>query len=216
MKIEIWSDVVCPFCYIGKRHLEKALSNFEHKNEVEIIWKSYLLNPNQHLEPETDLNVYQYLAQKKGISVDESIAMHENVVSMAQKAGLTYNFDQAKVSSSLDAHRLLQFAKEKGLGGELKEALFKGYFTNGLNLSNQEELVKIAEGIGLNPMEAKAAFSDDRHLQKVQSDLEEAQQIGVRGVPFFVLNRRYAVSGAQPAEFILETIQKAYVETIAQ
>lgn len=215
MKIEIWSDVVCPFCYIGKRHLEKALSNFEYKEEVEIIWKSFLLNPNQHLEPETDLNVYQYLAQKKGISVDESIAMHENVVTMAKNAGLTYNFDHAKVSSSLDAHCLLQYAKEKGLGSELKEALFRGYFTDGLKLSNQDELLKIAEGTGLNPVEAKAAFTEDVYQQKVQADIEEAQQIGVRGVPFFVLNRKYAISGAQPAEFILETIQKAYAEAIA-
>lgn len=213
MKIEIWSDVVCPFCYIGKRHLEKALANFDQKENVEIVWKSYLLNPNQHLEPETDQNVYAYLADRKGISYEESVQMHDHVVQMAKKAGLTYNFDQAKVSSSLLAHHLLQFAKEKGHGNELKEALFRGYFTDGMKLSDVASLLDLAEGIGLDREEAQKALEDDSYTSQMQNDLQEAQQIGVRGVPFFVIDRRYAISGAQPPEFILETIQKAMIET---
>ena len=207
MKIEIWSDVMCPFCYIGKRRLEEALAQFPQKDTVEIEWKSFQLDPATVTDP--DKNVYEYLAEKKGMSVEESKQMHGQVISMAKNAGLEYNFDKAVIANSFDAHRLMQFAKTKGLGDEAEERIFKGHFTEGVNVADHNELVRLAGEIGLDKDEAKKVLDSNNFGTVVKSDIAEAQQIGVRGVPFFVIDRKYAVSGAQPVEVFLGTLQKA-------
>ncbi|NVJ64664.1 MAG: DsbA family oxidoreductase, partial [Flavobacteriaceae bacterium] len=198
MKIEIWSDVMCPFCYIGKRHLEKALEDFSGKDQVEMVWKSFQLNPD--MPESSDENVYEYLAKAKGISLEQSKQMHERVEEMAQNAGLNYNFDIAKVANSFKAHRVLQLAKRNNLGDALKEELLKAYFTEGKNVSDKQVLVELSEKVGMTADDVELALTNDSFANYVNNDIDEARQIRVQGVPFFVFDRKYAISGAQPVE----------------
>jgi predicted DsbA family dithiol-disulfide isomerase len=212
MNIEVWSDVMCPFCYIGKRHLEAALAEFEDRNRVEIVWKSYQLNPDLPLKIENKESVYAYLAKAKGISYEQSVQMHDNVVQMAAKAGLNYQFDKAVIANSFDAHRLAQFAKTKHLGDQVEELLFKAYFIEGKDISDHETLISLGAEIGITQAEVEEALTNETYAALVSKDIAEAQQIGVRGVPFFVLDRKYAISGAQPTEQFLGALQQSVSE----
>lgn len=211
MKVEIWSDIMCPFCYIGKRHFESALQQFPHSDKVEIEWKSFQLDPTipENL-PQT--NVYEYLAQRKGMSVEQSKQMHGNVVAMAKNAGLDYNFDIAVVANSFKAHQLIQLAKSKGLGDVAEEQLFKAYFTEGKNFGDPSTLIELGKSIGLSQEEINEAFTNPVYGSKVKADIQEAQQIGVTGVPFFVFDRKYAISGAQPAEAFVQALEQSVSE----
>ena len=211
MKIEIWSDVMCPFCYIGKRHLEAALEDFPQKDEVEIVWKSFQLNPD--MPESSEENVYEYLAKAKGISLEQSKQMHERVEEMAANAGLDYNFDIAKVANSFKAHRVLQLAKRKKLGDELKEALLEAYFIKGRNTSDYNTLVELATSVGITEAEVELALNEEQFASYVNQDIDEARQIRVQGVPFFVFDRKYAVSGAQPVEHFKATLEKVQAES---
>jgi protein disulfide-isomerase len=212
MKVEIWSDIMCPFCYIGKRHFEAALMEFSHAEKVQMEWKSFQLDPTIP-KMEERVDVYQYLADKKGMTLEQSKAMHENVVQMAKNAGLEYNFDRAIVGNSKDAHRLIQFSKTKGLGDEAEEALFKAYFTDGKNMADLNDLIEIGTSIGLDALELSSILESDAFAYEMTQDIQEAQNIGVQGVPFFVFDRKYAVSGAQPVEAFLQTLETAFAET---
>lgn len=213
MKVEIWSDIMCPFCYIGKRHFEAALKQFPQADKIEVEWHSFQLDPELP-KPASNLNAYEYLAQRKGMSVTQSKAMHHNVVQMAEAAGLHYDFDKAVVANSFDAHRLIQFAKTKGLGDAAEERLFKAYFTEGKNMCDTPTLLQLAKEIGLNEAETKEVLDSTVYSAEVEKDIKEASQIGVRGVPFFVFDRKYAVSGAQPTEAFLNALQKSVSEFI--
>lgn len=206
MKIEIWSDVVCPFCYIGKRKLEEALESLSLAEKPEIIWKSFQLDPD--FVPETKETPYAYLAKRKGISVTESEQMHANVVAAAKSVGLDYRFDQAVVANTFDAHRLSHLAKKHHLGPELEERLFSAYFTEGKDLNDLETLVKLATEVGIPGDEARNVLIGNDYADAVNQDIQEAMVVGVRGVPFFVFDRKYAVSGAQPTEVFIETMQE--------
>jgi protein disulfide-isomerase len=208
MKIEIWSDIMCPFCYIGKRHFEAALTQIGSTIPIEIEWKSFQLDPTIPKMTER-VNVYQYLADSKGMSFDQSKAMHENVIVMAKNAGLNYNFDIATVSNSFDAHRLIQYAKTKGLGNEVEESLFAGYFTNGLDMSDLNALQEIGVSIGLDAEGLKVVLESDAFTTEISQDIQEGQRIGVRGVPFFVIDGKFAISGAQPVEVFVDAMEKA-------
>ncbi len=210
MKVEIWSDVMCPFCYIGKRKFEKALSEFEGKEAVEIEWKSFQLNPDQITDPAKSIN--QYLSEIKGWSLEQAKEMNERVSGMAKEVGLNYNLDKSIVANSFDAHRLIQLAKRKNLGDQMEEALFKAYFIDGKNTADHETLIALAGEAGIDETEAKAILDSGIFADEVEADIELAGQIGVRGVPFFVFDRKYAVSGAQPPEVFLETMKKALGE----
>lgn len=206
MKIEIWSDIMCPFCYIGKKHLEAALSQFPDE-PFEIEWKSFQLDPT--IVPQPDKNVYEYLAERKGISIEESKQMHAGVVARAAEVGLDYHFEKAVISNSFDSHRLIQLAKTKGLGDTMEETFFKAYFTEGRNLNDTNTLMELGVGVGLNPLDVKDVLKDETQFANaVRNDISEAQQIGVRGVPFFVFDRKYAVSGAQPIAHFEQTIRE--------
>lgn len=211
MKIEVWSDVICPFCYIGKRHYEAALKQFADSSKVELVWKSFQLDPDMPKD-NGGRNAYQYLADRKGITYEQSVAMHRNVIEMAKSCGLTYNYDKAVVANSFDAHRLLQFAKTKGLGDAMKELLFKSYFTEGKNIADKTILKALALSCGLPQQETEAVLNSTLYSEEVKNDIQEAEKIGVTGVPFFVFNRKYAVSGAQPVEAFLQTLKKSYAE----
>ncbi len=206
MKIEIWSDIRCPLCYIGKKHLEAALSQFPDE-PFEIEWKSFQLDPT--IVPQPDKNVYEYLAERKGISIEESKQMHAGVVARAAEVGLDYHFEKAVISNSFDSHRLIQLAKTKGLGDTMEETFFKAYFTEGRNLNDTNTLMELGVGVGLNPLDVKDVLKDETQFANaVRNDISEAQQIGVRGVPFFVFDRKYAVSGAQPIAHFEQTIRE--------
>jgi predicted DsbA family dithiol-disulfide isomerase len=210
MKVEIWSDVMCPFCYIGKRKFEAAIRQFPGAQNIELVWKSFQLDPD--LVSNGEQNTYQYLADRKGMSYEQSVQLHDNVVKMAADAGLEYNFDRSVVANSFDAHRLLQLAKTHGLGDILEEELFRSYFTEGKDIGDHATLMEIGSNAGLNEQEIVAMLAGERFSTEVKRDIFEAQQIGVRGVPFFVFDRKYAISGAQQTEVFLETLEKSFAE----
>ncbi|RED22735.1 protein disulfide-isomerase [Flavobacterium cutihirudinis] len=206
MKIEIWSDIMCPFCYIGKRQLESALAKFPN-DQFEIEWKSFQLDPTITPQPEKD--VYTYLAERKGMSVEQSKEMHKDVTERAKSVGLDYNFDKAVISNSLTAHRIIQLAKSQNLGDAMEEIFFKAYFTEGRDLNDGPTLIELAEKAGLSRDNVLEVLeSENLYLKEVEHDISEAQQIGVQGVPFFVFDRKYAVSGAQPVEAFVNTINE--------
>ena len=210
MKIEIWSDVMCPFCYIGKRNFEKALAQFTEKEKIEIVWKSFQLDASV---PDIATESYEeYLVKRKGLSAEQVKGMLQNVTQMAREAGLDYHFDRSVMVNSLKAHRLIQFAKTRNLGDEAEERLFHAFFTEGKSIADIDTLTQLGVEIGLDATELQVAFTDERYAYQVNQDIQEARQIGVNGVPFFVFNRKYAISGAQPPQAFLETLRKSFDE----
>jgi predicted DsbA family dithiol-disulfide isomerase len=212
MEIEIWSDVMCPFCYIGKRRFEEALSQFAHADEVEIAWKSFQLNPDMVTDP--SISIHQYLADAKGWQIDYARQLNDQVTEMAASVGLHYNMDIAVVANSFNAHRLVQLAKTKGLGDKAEEALFNAYFTQGKNIADEDTLIEIGVNIGLDSAELKEVLSTDAYADAVKRDIEEAQYLGIRGVPFFVMDGKYAVNGAQATPVFLESLEKAWQDRV--
>lgn len=210
MKIEIWSDVVCPFCYIGKRKLEKALDKFPYKNKVEIEWKSFQLNPEQKTNPY--ISTFEHLAESKGWSMDQTLEITSNVVNMAAAQGLEFDFEKAIVANTRNAHRLIHLAKESGKGNEMKERLLGAYFSEGKNVDEAATLMSLGKEVGLDEEKIKVMLESDQYENAVDHDIYESRQIGVRGVPFFVLDRKFGISGAQADEVFDQTIEKAWTE----
>lgn len=202
---------MCPFCYIGKRNYEKALSEFKDADKIELVWKSFQLDPTIP-SANVEQNTYAYLAQKKGWSMEQTIEMLNQITQTAKEAGLSYNFDQSKVANSFNSHLIIQFAKTKGWGDKAEEQFFKAYFTDGKDLNNTSDLTEVAKLIGLTDAEIENALTDDKFKQALRSDIQEASELGISGVPFFVMDRKYAVSGAQSPAVFLETITKAFEE----
>jgi predicted DsbA family dithiol-disulfide isomerase len=212
MKIEIWSDVVCPFCYIGKRKLEKALDRFPFKDKVEIEWKSFQLNPDQVTD--TSISTVEHLAQSKGWSLEQTREITSNVVNMAAAQGLNFDFDKAVVANTKNAHRLIHLAKTIGRGSEMKELLLESYFSNGMNVDDAATLISLGERVGLEASAIQAMLNSDSYAQDVEQDIYESRQLGVRGVPFFVLDRKFGISGAQADEVFDQTLEKAWTEYV--
>ncbi len=210
MKIDIWSDIVCPFCYIGKRKLEIALEDFKGKESVEIEWHSYQLDPQ--MEYKEGQSVHEYLGKRKGGDTADGKRMNDHMAAVAAEVGLHYDFDNAVINNTLNAHRLLHFAKTKGVQNEMKEKLFAAYYTQGKNIGDIETLSQLAEETGLNKIETVQVLQSDAFKNEVESDQYNAFQIGVQGVPFFVFNNKYAVSGAQPPAVFAEVLDKVYEE----
>lgn len=208
MKVEIWSDVVCPFCYIGKRRLETALSEFKEASTIEITWKSFQLSPDMQTDP--GKNIHQHLSEHKRISLDQAKSLNNQVTGMAKQAGLVFNLDQAIPANTFNAHRFLHLAKHRGLQEEAEEKLFKAYFTDGKNNDDYQTLALIGSEIGLDPSEVMTVLESNQYADEVRQDIAEARQLGVRGVPFFVFDRKYALSGAQDSQVFLETLEKAF------
>ena len=199
---------MCPFCYIGKRHLEQALLAFEGRDAVKITWKSYQLDPEIPLQFDSPVGVYAYLADRKGWSMEQSVQMHDRVVEMAAAVGLDYQFDKAVVANSLYAHRVIQLAKEKGLDNEIEEVFFKAYFTEGRDLASVEELVSLGVSVGLQAADVRAAITSEELAYRVSQDIQEGVNLGVRGVPFFVFDRKFGISGAEPIQVFIDTLNQ--------
>ena len=213
MKIEIWSDVQCPFCYIGKRHLELAIQQVQPIESIEIEWKSFQLDPTIPEDLESQ-NSYTYLAAKKGMTLEQSITMHENVTAMALAAGLNYKLENTIISNSYNAHQLIQLAKTIKKGDEMEELLFEAYFCEGKNIAHFPTLIELGQQIGLSEPEIVAAITTKQFDDVINRDIQESQQIGLKGVPFFVFDRKYALSGAQPIEQFVKCIQQVISEKI--
>ncbi|MEO9070950.1 MAG: DsbA family oxidoreductase [Ginsengibacter sp.] len=210
MEINIWSDVRCPFCYIGKRKFEMALEKFPHKDKVKVVWQSFELDPN--MQTNTGISAIEHLSEAKGISKSQAEGMEEHVSTIAKEVGLDFNSKNTIVANSFNAHRLIQLAKTKGLDNEVEEALFKAYFVEGKNIDDKETLLKTGVSIGLDESEVNEIFSSDAFTKEVRQDEMQAQSIGINGVPFFVLNNKYAVSGAQSPDTFLEVLEQTWEE----
>ena len=210
MRIEIWSDVVCPWCYIGKRRLETALSHFEHRDEVEIVWRSYQLDPGAPTEPTESTTTM--LARKYGQSPDGAQQMQDRVEAVAAEEGLVYRLAEAQRANTLDAHRLLHLAHEEGRQGELKEALLAAYFLHARNVADPDVLAGIAREVGLDEVRVKEVLTTDRFADAVEADVRQAAAYGATGAPFFVVDGRYGVSGAQPAEAFAQVLERAWAD----
>lgn len=210
MTIDIWSDIMCPFCYMGKRKLEAALEETRLKDEVKIQWHSFQLDPTLHAQTGKDL--FTYLAEKKGWSRDHSVKLHTQLTAAAAQDGLTYNFDKAVVANSFDAHRLIQLAKRHGLDGAVEELLFKAYFTDGKDVSDHNTLMQIGIAAGLRAVEIGEMLNSDNCADEVRKDIAQAQAYGINGVPFFVINGAYGISGAQPKEVFVNALNQIQQE----
>jgi predicted DsbA family dithiol-disulfide isomerase len=207
MEVEIWSDVVCPWCYIGKRRFEAALAQFEHADEVTVTWRSFELDPQAPAETVGDRA--RRLADKYGLTLDRAREMEHNVTAAAAAEGLDYHLDIARSANTFDAHRLIHLAAEHDLGEAMKERLLRAYFTEGRLISDHGTLVELAGEVGLDPAEAQAMLESDRFADAVREDELTAQRFGLTGVPTFVVGRAIAVSGAQPSEVLLQLLEQA-------
>lgn len=210
MNINIWSDVRCPFCYIGKRKFEMALEKFPHKDKVNIVWKSFELDPA--IETNTVIDPLDHFSERKGISKAQAEGMQQQVANIAEDVGLHFNSKKMVVANSFNAHRLIQLAKTKGLGNEIEEALFIAHFIDGKNIDDNETLIQTGVSIGLVESEVKELFNSDIFSKEVRADESDAQSLGINGVPFFVFNNKYAVSGAQSPETFLGVLEQSWEE----
>lgn len=209
MLIEIWSDVVCPWCYIGKRRLEEALTSFAHRDEVEIVWRSYQLDPTAP-KVATE-SIASALGRKYGGGEDAGRQMVQQMQQVALEVGLDFSgYPDAKRVNTVDAHRVLHAAGE--LRGELKEALLRAYFVEVRDVADHDELTAIAVGVGLDETDVRRVLASDEHLAEVEADVDAARDLGAGGVPFFVVDRRYGISGAQPVEVFTQTLERAWAD----
>ncbi|RKT36894.1 putative DsbA family dithiol-disulfide isomerase [Microbacterium sp. AG1240] len=213
IKIDVWSDIACPWCYIGKRNLESGLAAASTDDDapvVEVVFHSYELAPDTPVDfdgGETD-----YLAHHKGIPAEQAREMLDRVTGVAAAAGLEYRFDRLKHTNTVKAHQLLHFAKAEGRQPELTERLMSAYFTEGRHLGRDDELVALAADAGLDPDAARDALVSERYLDDVRADQAQAQAYGINGVPFFVIDGKYGVSGAQPAEAFAQIARQVWDE----
>jgi predicted DsbA family dithiol-disulfide isomerase len=208
MQVDIWSDVVCPWCYIGKRRFESALARFEHRDQVQVVFHSFELDPGAQASPPG--SIPDRLAAKYGITRDQAIQQNERLARMAAAEGLDFHFDKAQPGNTFDAHRVLHLAREQGKQTQLNERLFRAYFTDGEQLGNRETLMRLSSEAGLD---ARPVLDSDAYAEEVRQDERLAADLGINGVPFFVLNGRYGVSGAQPADLLLSAVEQAWNES---
>ncbi len=208
MNLEIWSDVVCPWCYIGKRRVEQALEQFPHRDEVNIVWRSFELDPTASERTTEPLD--EMLARKYQVTRQQAAQMNARVSGIASEVGLDYHLDQAKPSNTFKAHRLLHLAKAKGIQPQVEERLMRAYFTEGEPIGDNETLVRIAAESGLDADEARATLASDAYADDVRADEARAAEFGISGVPFVAIDERYGVSGAQPTEVFLKALQTAW------
>jgi predicted DsbA family dithiol-disulfide isomerase len=208
--VEIFSDVVCPWCSVGKRRFETALRQFEHADEIEVVWRAYELDPHAPTRREGDY--VGRLAAKYGMSRERAVAANEQLTALAAAEGLDFHFERARPGNTFDAHRLLHYAREVGPGVQdaLKERLFLGYFTEGAAIGEAETLVALAAEVGLDPTVCSEILASDRYADEVRADERAALELGVTGVPFFVVDGKFGIPGAQDADTILSILERAW------
>ncbi|MGE5333183.1 MAG: DsbA family oxidoreductase [Nitrososphaerota archaeon] len=211
MKVEIWSDVVCPWCYIGKRRFESALAEFPHRDDVEVTYRSFELDPNAPVD--SAKSVTETLAEKYGVSLAQAAAMNSRVTGIAAEVGLDYHLEKAQRANTVKAHRLIHLAASKGRQNEVMERVMTAYFSEGEHIGDTATLTRLAAEAGLDADEAHAALESDAYADAVRADERRARMLGITGVPFFVVDEHYGVSGAQPAELFLQVLEQAWTES---
>ncbi|MDX1636720.1 MAG: DsbA family oxidoreductase [Balneolaceae bacterium] len=214
MKIEIWSDIACPFCYIGKHHLERALRELEADDSAEIQWHSFELDPEA--EVNLDQDIYEMLAQKYGQSLEWAKKANADMKKKAAQVGIAFNPDQIQPTNTFDAHRLVKLAETEGRANQAEERLFSAYFSEGLHVADHDVLVQLGNEVGLDPERVTTMLESGQYSDAVRADEKEARELGIRGVPFFVFNRKYAVSGAQPVHTFKEAMRKCLEDERAE
>ncbi|MFM7194382.1 MAG: DsbA family oxidoreductase [Bacteroidota bacterium] len=207
MTIEIWSDVSCPFCYLGKRKLDLALEQTGLASSAQKVWRSFLLNPGLVTDP--DISIYDYLVKVKGFDAVQAQAVNKHITTSGEAIGITFRFDNVVVANTMRAHQLLHFAAQQGKQDLTGELLFQANFSDGRNVDAVDVLLDIATKAGLDPDGLEDALADGAFAEPIARDIAEASQLGVHGVPFFVFNRRHAISGAQEMGVFVETIREA-------
>ena len=213
MTVEVWSDIVCPWCRIGREHLARALARFPHRDDVDVVWRSYELDPHAPAVPETTLA--QELGAKYGVGPAEVASMFDDVTERAARLGLDFRFDLATTGSTFDGHRVLHLARREGVEDAVAERFFRGYFTEGEAIGDRDTLVRLAAEAGLDAALVSEALDQGWFADEVRADEAEARALQVSGVPFFVIDRRYAVSGAQPPDVLLQVLDQAWEARIA-
>jgi len=208
MQVEIWSDVVCPWCYLGKRRFEQALEGFEHRDEVEVVFRSFELDPT--ITPGTTEATVDMLARKYGMSLAQAHDAQRQMEQRAAGDGLEFRMDGLRSGNTRDAHRLLHLAKEHGKEPELVERLHRAYFTEQTSVFDAETLADLAVEVGLDRADAEKVLATDAYADAVEADERTARELGATGVPFFVIDRRYGVSGAQPVDVLRQALERAY------
>lgn len=210
MKVEIWSDIMCPFCYIGKRKFDIALDQFAQRDSIEVIWKSFDLAPG--LKTDTSIHSIDFLQKHKGMSKDQAEQAIKRIVEFAKDTGLDYDYDKVIIANTHKGHQLLHLAGQSGLQNEMKERLLKAYFIEGRNVDHVSTLVELGVEVGLEEAAIISEMEESQFEAHIDQDITEARNIGVNGVPFFVFDRKYAISGAQPEEQFLNVLNKSFKE----
>jgi predicted DsbA family dithiol-disulfide isomerase len=210
MKVEIWSDVVCPWCYVGKRRFETALAQFEHRADVEVHWRSFELDPDAPAIREGD--PLQRLVDKYGMTRAQAVAGEARLTGMAAAEGLEFHLDKTRSGNTFDAHRLIHLADAKGIQDAVKERFMRAYFTQSEPVGDHETLTRLAVDAGLDETDVKTVLTSDQYAADVRADEQQAAAYGISGVPFFVVDGRYGVSGAQSPDVLLQTMRTAYAE----
>lgn len=220
IKIEIWSDIVCPFCFVGKRKLEQAIKNQNAEDKVEIIWHSFQLDPDFPAD-----NAYpsaQYLSERKGYPIDQVKDISNQLAENGKGYGIDFQFDKALIFNTFNAHRLIQWSKTENKSDALKEAMMVAYFTDGTNLTKEENLLAVAKSVGLSAEKAKSILASEEYSEEVRMDIYQAQQLSIRGVPYFLINEKTVISGAQADEVFENAIKaelsaaKPLIETLGE
>ncbi len=211
MRLELWSDLVCPWCYIGKRRLEAALARFDHRDDVTVALRSFELDPSAPAR--IDVSLAQLLADKYGGSLADAEARQAQITELAAQDGLEYHFERARHGNTFDAHRLLHLAADHDVEDAVAERLLTGYFRDGLAIGDPAALADAVAEAGLPRAEAEAVLAGDRYADAVRLDEQRASALGIRGVPFLVIDERYGVSGAQSADVFLEVLERAWEES---
>jgi predicted DsbA family dithiol-disulfide isomerase len=212
LRLDIWSDIACPWCYIGKRHLEQALASFEHKDDVEIVWRAFELDPSAPKQRSDSGSNVERLAKKYRVPEAQAQLMVDRVIGAGATAGLDLKLHDTKSGNTFDAHRMLHWALEHGKQDALKERIMRAYMTEGALISDPDVLVALAKEVGLDEAEARAVVESDRYTADVRGDEQLARELGITGVPFFVLANKIGVSGAQPVETLKQALAKAWAE----
>ena len=213
LTVEIWSDVVCPWCYIGKRRFEAALERFEHADEVTVMWRSFELD--QEAPKVAEGTATERLAAKYGMSLERAQQLHAEMTERAAQEGLDFRFDLARGGNTFDAHRLIHLAATYGHQAAAEERLMRAYFTEGEAISVSGSLIRLVAEIGVELEEARDVLAGDRFASDVREDELLASRLGIQGVPFFVLDRRYGVSGAQPPDVLIQALERAWGEAVS-
>ncbi len=208
MKVEIWSDVVCPWCYVGKRNLEAALAEFPHADEVTVEWRSFELDASTPRQ--MDLSMDEVLQRKYGMSPEEATAANRQMTELAAKVGLEYHLDKVQIGNTFDAHRLIHLADTQGLGGAMKERLLAAYFTEGRSVSDPAELARLGVEVGLDRARVDTVMAGDEFGAEVRADEAQAVELGCTGVPFFVVDGKFGIPGAQPPDVLLRLLNRVW------